>query len=167
MNIILTGILCALPASAGAWQKTQGAWLRAEHRMVVQAWLAHNKRLRLATEKDVMDRESLRRQRETSGQSYHPFYAVGDFNSDGQQDFAVTLVSSRRRAKVMALALFNGPFRAGKNSRPAFFEEGFEPSDWLFFRPDDRLLLVGPPESDNCFILKPRGRKYILEDCLS
>jgi hypothetical protein len=163
-------MLCALPVNTSAEQNELAAPLRAEHRAVVQKWLTLNNELRLPTNGDITNKEALRRERETRGKTYYPFYAVGDFNRDGREDFAVILVSRRgryRNTNPFAVAVFNGPFgRAGSSSRPAFFEAGFDSSDWLFFRPDDRLLLIGPPESDNCFILKPSGRKYIIRNCL-
>ena len=165
---ILLSFLYAVPLSAATAQPQDFASLmRPQHRAIVRRWLRREKGLRPATEIDVANKEDLRRQREIGGKDYHPFYAVGDFNGDQREDFAIILVTGRGRYQhinAFAVAVFNGPFRQGRKISPSFLEEGFDNSDWLFYKSGGNLL-VGPPESDNCFILQPRGRRYVILDC--
>ena len=167
--LLLAGILCALPSGARAQQEDFASLIRPQHKTIVQRWLKRQKGLRMATEADVTDKEGLERQRKTVGKTYHPFYAVEDFNGDKQEDFAVMLVTSRgrfQRTNAFAVAVFNGPFRAGGNIAPSLLEEGLDPGDWLFYRPGSGLM-VGPPQSDNCFIFQPRGKTYVIKECIS
>jgi len=139
--------------------------LRPPHRAILQKWLAGKGDLRLATPEDGKVEEVLIRIRRERGRNYHPYYAVGDFNRDGKQDFAVVLVNRRKTAGNFAVAVFNGNFSKSKSIVPAYFNEGFETGDMLF--KSGNRLLIGPYESDNCLILQPRGRGYVARDCLA
>jgi hypothetical protein len=164
--LILAGFLYALPRSAAAARSQDFASLmRPRHRAIVRGWLRREKGLRLAREIDVANRESLQRQREIGDKAYHPFYAVGDFNGDHREDFAVMLVTGRgpyQHTNAFAVAVFNGPFRRAGKISPSFLEEGLDNSHWLFSRQGGGLL-VGPPETDSCFTLQPRGKGYVIE----
>jgi hypothetical protein len=50
---------------------------------------------------------------------FHPYYAVGDINDDGIEDFAVGLIDSRSdqdKQKSLNVVIFHGPF--SKNKKP-------------------------------------------------
>lgn len=137
--------------------------LRPEHKVVVEEWLAKKPNLRVATVEDNTNKEGLAGTREQNGKSYHPYYAVGDFNGDRKEDFAIALVNPQKKKERFAVAIFNGP--VGKDYLPAFFEEGWDLSDGGLFEGEGGVM-VGPFESDNCVILSPRGKKYVIKDCL-
>ena len=157
-------VLCCMDEVVWAQQKDVASHLRSEHREVIQQWLTSNKlALRVATVADNSNKEGLAITRQQRGKGYHPYYAVGDFNGDRKQDFAIALISKRKRKEPFALAIFNGP--VGKNSVPAYFAEGWDLSGGGLF--GDKIgVVVGPFESDNCVILSKRGKSYVIKDCL-
>jgi hypothetical protein len=143
------------------------AFFQTQHRAVLQQWLRLRPQLRLATEVDCVNIEGLQAMRQEYGEHYQPYYAVGDLNGDRAEDFAVALINSQRRARKFAIAVFNGPF-SGKaaNPRPALYRDGVDLSDGgLVYRPDN-LLLAGVFQTNNCIVLRPRGRSYVIKDCL-
>jgi hypothetical protein len=163
--LVLT--LCAsLTAPAAAQGDESAPRLRAEHRAVVREWLKARREgaaWRPATTRDWDLGADLSSLRVTKGKrDYHPFYAVGDFNRDGRGDFAVMLF--RKRPKQFAVAVFNGPFTRGRNRTPAFYDGRVAEGDAIHVI--DGRLLIGPFESDNCYILMPRVRRYVAEPCL-
>lgn len=161
---LLLALLCEIVGAVKAQQRDAASHLRSEHREVVQQWLDSSKlALRVATIADNSNKEGLAITRIEKGKSYHPYYAVGDFNGDRKQDFAIALISKRKRKEPFALAIFNGP--VGKNSVPAYFAEGWDLSGGGLF--GDKIgVVVGPFESDNCVILSKRGKSYVIKDCL-
>ena len=157
-------ILSILPVAANGQVAGKGPkHLSPQHTEVVDRWLAGKPDLRLATVADCLNEDGLAATRQQNGKSYHPYYAVADFNRDKQEDLAVVLVSKRKAKDKFAIAIFNGPF--GKNAVPAYFSEGWDLSDGGLFPGDDGIL-AGPFESDNCVILRPRRKTYVVADCL-
>jgi hypothetical protein len=153
--IILAAALTAAQTNAGGYSH-----LAPQHRAALKKWLAHHDWMRPATSADSFNMPTLMRELRIS----HQFYATGDFNRDGRQDFAVLLVVKGKQE--MALAVFNGPFR---HARPAYFERHFDRMDTLYISYDraiKRRLFLGVSESDwYCMILIPRGRGYTYRDC--
>jgi hypothetical protein len=96
---------------------------------------------------------------------YAPYAATGDFNGDGQSDFAVVVVDiSRPPEHSFMLIVFNGP------SPSAIRSATFTQSDLdmrgkgLFFgapRPAPHRLVVGAFEAEGA-ILQPVGSSYRL-----
>lgn len=157
-------VLSILPVAVNAQRDGTGAkHLSVQHAEVVNRWLAGKRGLRLATVADCLNRDGLAATREQNGKGYHPYYAVGDFNRDKQKDLAVVLVSKRKTKDKFAIAIFNGPF--GTNAVPAYFAEGWDLSDGGLFPGDDGIL-AGPFESDNCVILRPRRKTYVVAACM-
>ena len=158
-------ILCvtAEPASA---QVVSTSNLRPAHRATLETWLQSRPRLRLATEKDCRNIEGLVASRTEYGRDYQPYYVLGDFNRDGQQDFAVALIDRRKSARKFAIAIFNGPFNQRRTSSPSFFTEGVDLSDGGLFVLSGNRLVAGVFQSDNCVVLQPRRGTYVMKDCL-
>jgi hypothetical protein len=98
---------------------------------------------------------------------YQPYYAVGDFNSDGIKDFAVALIDPGKATKQFAVAIFNGPFVDSKPKGEALFSDDFELVGCGFVfgppRPKPFRLVVGRFESDNAVLFAPRGKGYIMK----
>jgi hypothetical protein len=95
---------------------------------------------------------------------YEPYVEVGDFNNDGQPDFAVVVVSSNlSKPAGGTLLIFNGP--VSLTSRPAYVGKAeLFPRQALFISPvKEGYLLAGPFESEGC-IFRPKGSSYS-EDC--
>lgn len=164
--MLLALITLALLNTATRGQSEYPAFLQAQHRAVLQQWLRQNPQLSLASEADCANKEGLLATRQEYGENYQPYYAVGDFNRDGREDFAVALINNQRRARRFSIGIFNGPFGGKAPARPAFFRDGIDLSDGgLFFRPD-KLLLAGVFQTNNCVVLRPQGRTYVIKDCL-
>lgn len=140
--------------------------LRAPHRTVLERWLKNKPMLRLATEKDCRNVDGLVASREEYGRDYQPYYATGDFNHDGQQDFAVALINGQKSSRRFVIAIFNGPFSQQRTSLPALFAEGIDLSDGGLVVQSGSRLVAGVFQSDDCVILRPRGRTYLMKTCL-
>lgn len=170
-------MLCLYCVTSSGEYIEQGVRIRhlsPQHKEVVQNWLASKPHLRLATEADCVDcDEEIAELRRGAGSiwkpvpDYNPYYAVGDFNSDSNEDFAVALVDKQKAAKQFAIVVFNGPFPNLKRKAPSFFGENIDLSHGgMFFgspRPKPYRLTVGPFESDSGFLLIPRGKGYIIK----
>ncbi len=130
---------------------------------MVDRWLVGETRSAFREITDCLNKDGLAATREQNGKNYHPYYAVGDFNQDKREDFAVVLVNKRKKKDKLAVAIFNGAI--GKNTVPAYFGEGWDLSDGGLFEGSDGIL-VGPFESDNCVILRPRRKTYVVAACM-
>jgi hypothetical protein len=157
-------LLTAIPASA----QRVPAYVSTSHREVIEKWLASTParaNLRVATDRDCRNQEGLAVERQEN-RSYQPYYAVGDFNHDGREDFAVAFVDDRKRRYKFSFAIFNGPFPdAGV---PAYLNQDTDLSmmGFSWHAGPRNYLLIGEFQSDVCSILKPRGKTYRAQDCL-
>jgi hypothetical protein len=158
-------IALAFAAKSSSAQIASTADLGLQQRATLERWLDSKPMLKLATETDCRNREGLKASREEYGRNYQPYYAIGDFNRDGQPDFAVALVNPQKRSRKFAIAVFNGPFGQRRASAPAFFSEGIDLSDGGIVWARSRLV-VGVFQSDDCAILRPSGRTYVMKSCL-
>lgn len=166
VSYCLTVLIVGITAGAASGQIASTADLRPPHRTVLEHWLSSKPMLRLAIEKDCRNVEGLAASRVEYGQNYQPYYGAGDFNHDGQQDFAVALIKEQKRSRRFAIAIFNGPFSQKGTNSPAFFSEGMDLSDGgLVILPENRLV-AGVFQSDDCVVLRPRGRTYVMKSCL-
>jgi hypothetical protein len=165
-------VLCCLTAlltmavTRTAAQTGSRADLRAPHRATLARWLESKPKLRLAIEKDCRNTEGLAASRAEYGQDYQPYYVVGDFNRDGQQDFAVALYNQQKPSRRFAIAIFNGPLNQKQTNLPAFFAEGIDLSDGGLVVLSGNRLVAGVFQSDDCVVLRPRGRTYVMKSCL-
>ena len=154
---ILMGVWCMLTVAVYPQQQPIASHIRSRHRAVLGRWLERRPELRPATAEDCPDREGMVDAQKYWGRNFHPYYAVADFNRDGHEDFAVSLLNRNRPAKL-SVAIFNGPFRT---SKPAFLLSNLGLDDWLYVQPKN-LLLVGPYETDVGFQIKSRGKGYVV-----
>jgi hypothetical protein len=95
---------------------------------------------------------------------YEPYILRGDFNGDGEEDFAIMLArETEDGAPGGVLAIFNGPFGGyGSSPSAAEFKFAFRKYLALFARQDDGHLLMGQFESEGC-AYEPRGAGYDAE----
>jgi hypothetical protein len=157
--------LLGLPILTGA-QST--SYPRPGHKTVVERWLKLRPDLRLATDADNKNKEGLAATRQDRGRNYQPYYAVGDFNGDRKEDFAIALVRKKRSEWPFVFAIFNGPFDAA--IKPNFTADTDLADGGIFFNPQNPpsqfRLAYGTFQSDDCVILSPRGRTYVARPCL-
>jgi hypothetical protein len=148
------------------------SFIRPQHRAILQEWLSNKSGWRPATIDDALagetkvGREFLMGEIQSNGGNYQPYYAVADFNRDGNEDFAIIVINKSRGNTKLAVAIFNGPFGGNQNATPAFYSEKVSGGDWLFWATGDRFgnrLLVGPPSSDASYAIRPRGRTYVVQ----
>lgn len=157
-----------LPVCINAQTESVFSHLRPEHAGVVRQWLTKQPNLRLATEADCTNKDGLAVTRGERGKNYYPYYAVADFNGDREPDFAVVLIKKRPSKWKFAIAVFNGPLKSA--SAPAYFGDSADLSSGGLFVGTSgkrKALIAGVFESDDCVILKPLGKTYIVKDCLS
>jgi hypothetical protein len=142
--------------------------LRPDHKTVVGEWLKLRPDLRWATEADNTNKEGLAETRRDRGRNYQPYYAVGDFNGDRKEDFAVALVRKKRSEWPFVFAIFNGP--VARATKPTFSVDADLTDGGIFYNPQNPpsqfRLAFGTFESDNCVIVRPRGRTYVTRPCL-
>jgi hypothetical protein len=166
------------------------AHIKPEHREVLREWLKTKSYLRPGVEEidnfmfhaeaypykanfKENFRGNMKFLRETVGENGYQYYARGDMNQDGQEDFAVLLVDTRKSVKdrepgEFALAIFNAPFRKGP--RPNYFEAdlgGITNSYIVFDKMTEKHLFLGKLESDAlCATYYPKRKTYYFKDCI-
>jgi hypothetical protein len=144
--------------------------LSADQKEVVSTWLHKHPGYRLANEKDCACDEDLRTMQRTGygGRwkpvpDYHPYAVSGDFNGDGEIDFAVAVIRTNVAHKFTIL-VFNGPIKSIGDS-PSFVDADSNLTGTGFFyrppRPKPYRLVVGAFESEG-YVLVPKGRTYRL-----
>jgi hypothetical protein len=133
------------------------------HKVAVDRWLALNTSFRVAMLSDCMcqgDLPAIYKQFDNR----HPYYARGDFNADGVEDFAVVVVDRDVKPNTpypnyfnASLLLFGGPI-TGK-SNPAFMARaiGTPPGAQLFQSTDASSLMVGKWESSGALLVHKSG----------
>lgn len=159
------------PASQVRQKRNTASPLRPQHEELVKQWLASRPELRLATDADYAYKADLAAER-IGDKSYHPYYAVADFNGDGQEDFAVALVNTRKRAANFAIAVFNGSkVRATAPSAPTFLGEGYDLRRQAFTLAEDTenarrtILFAENSENGRCLRLRVGRKGYFIERC--
>jgi len=141
------------------------------HQKAVGVWLNANPGFRIALESDCGDctEQIQMMRRETVGvwkpvPDYTPYYVAGDFNNDGENDFAIAVIKSKQKGKSFRLLVFNGPFTNQVEYKPVFVSEFMNlRGQGLFFgppRPKPYRLLLGAFESEG-ILLVPNGQGYV------
>lgn len=160
-------------SGAAARTNTQPAavsHIRPQHRNVLSQWLSPG--WRPLTIDDALagatkdGRQSILDGIKSRGKNYHPFYAVGDYNRDGSLDFAIIVTGESRGSTRRAVAIFHGPFARNQLKVPVFYSENVSEGAWLFWMTGDKFgnrFIVGPPDSDAGYTIKPRGNGYIVQ----
>lgn len=152
------------PHARAARQVELPSYILPEHRAVLENWLKERPELRPATEADA-DTDELRMVKDVyTGKPFRAFYAVADFNRDGQNDFAIGLVN-REKTGSLILAVFNGPFKKGKAAAaPAYYNDNkFDLGDFLILVGDNwDELQIGQGSDSRTVLLKPKGRGYYI-----
>jgi hypothetical protein len=149
-----------------------GHTLTAPEQKILEAWLREHPNYRAATDADCHCADDIQQMKAgyegnwTPIPDYHPYVATGDFNGDGASDFAAVVIDHSKSTKNFTLLVFNGPL-GSKPASPAFIEPGLDLRyQALGFgppRPKPYRLVVGPFESDNTWILVPRGKTYMIQ----
>lgn len=137
------------------------SYIRPQHRVVLQEWLTTRSHLRIAKEQDCRNCEYGLNKMRRQNPDFLPYYAVGDFNDDGNQDFAAAFIDKRKSANNFVVAVFNGSFDTGKNGS-AFFREGLDLSGGGIFFFGEPKLYIGAFNSDSGLNLIPRGKEYAI-----
>lgn len=164
-------IVCSIPVFA---QRTV-ADLKPSHAVALERFLSKNKDYGFLSEK-VLDADYLKRMREYF-KRLKPYYAVGDFNRDSVEDFALVLskkgevedqgegmAETHRYNHSLAVIIFNGVKKGG--FRQAFLEDLKVPTACFINVTDGKKkeLYFGVFESDaDTFTMTPVGRGYIIE----
>ena len=166
---LLASVFClSLAGMAVYGQSIGGAHLRPQHREFVNNFLASPeggmRDYRVAVEKDCSDKEGLQEARGNVGKSYHPYYALGDFNQDGIQDFAIVFVKKADRASDrFKIVIFEG--LASKSFTAKWNSEDMNMGSMGIFYTDDHGLYYGGFQAEDCIRLKPFRGGYAEESC--
>lgn len=162
----LIGFVLGCVLGARAQESAVYAHMPDDHRQVVQKWLAKRPFYRLATEADA---EGLEVTRQYHGTLYHPYYKTGDFNNDGNDDFAVVLIDTRKREGKHVIAIFNGQPNGESEPLPAYLKAADLDltRGGLFYTGFGKgfRLVAGIFESDVGTGYKARGRTYVEAAC--
>ena len=144
-------------------------YISAQHATVLSRWLRTISTTRVLTDRDRACDDEIAKLRKGDGpaypslRNYHPYYAVGDFNFDGIEDFAVVAIDVNQKR---LLAIFNGPL--AHRSSPSYLSSDSEGALFYFKgRSKREPLLVGPFESEGGS-LEPREDgtyTYLENDC--
>lgn len=160
----------ARPKGRNRAQSSLPSFIALQHEPVLQTWLASRPGWRPATKEDSyigVNKDAydfIESQMRDLGR--HPYYVEDDFNGDGHQDFAIILIRKIGRGYKYAVAIFNGPFGKTRKATPTFYSEQVGEGDWLFWMKGDEFgsrFIVGAPASDAGYIIRPRGRGYVIE----
>ena len=144
-------------------------YIAANHKLYLKAWLSSHPNHRLAADSDCLNRDGVERIRKQNYgdlkpiPNYHPYYAIGDFNSDGNEDFAVAVIDDNNPNQKFTILVFNGPYDTNSKINPVFVSKPLDLSQaGLFYggpRPKPWRLLVGLFESEGT-LLMPTGNTY-------
>lgn len=169
--IVVLFVLSSSPPSGNAQRSATASHLSPQHEEVIKLWLASRPELRPATDADYAFKADLAAER-IGYASFHPYYAVADFNGDGQEDFAVALVNTRKRTANFTIAVFNGSkVRANAPAAPTFLGEGYDLRRRAFTLSEDTensrrtILFAENPENGICLRLRVGRKGYFIERC--
>lgn len=145
---------------------SQGAEaIQPKHSLEINRWLSANPEYVRATTKDCNCQEDIASMRRGEGHAwraqptYEPYYAVGDFDGNGAEDFAIVVKSIRERVDVRVIVFLGRKGKKGFDATNLKVEasslEGFA----IFTRRRSgqrTILLVGPFASEGTPVNVPR-----------
>jgi hypothetical protein len=176
MKLHLT-IILTLVLSLGVYGQKNTASLNSKHAAALEQFLSKNKNYGFLSDK-FFDQAELKEFRKHAGKTATPYYAVGDFNSDGAFDFAVILSRKGKRTRhggsvgspwefdyPLTVVIFNGNKRGGFT--PAFIQNLKVPYVSLLSVEGSgrkKRLYFGVYASDaDTMFFSPKGKSYIVE----
>ena len=160
--------------SLSAFGQRSIADLQPQHRIALETYLKTRGSMSLRSE-TIVDREYLADMTTNFGSGFKPNYAVGDFNRDKKDDFAVLLTRPGKPRNVtpgegqssehypdfpVSLVVFNGGPRS--TFKLAFSMNFYGPNaGFIHFDKKAKRLYYGVYETDSdTFSLLPRGAGY-------
>lgn len=149
--------------------------LKPSHAVALERYLSSNKGLTFRQEYNLDD-DYMKDVRKWMGRNFKPNYAVGDFNRDRIQDFAVLLyrpgkpeyigaegegdpVTEHNPDYPLRLVVFNGQ----KNGFRIAFSEDLMGPHAAFIRFEKQLYYAVFESDADTFLLAPAGKSYIVE----
>lgn len=166
--LLRPALFMLLSALAVYGQGSMNAHLRAPHREFVNKFLSDPQSgmgaYRVATERDCTNKAGLREVRGNLGKGYHPYYAAGDFDRNGVQDFAVVFVKKAGRAmERFKIVIFEGT--PAKTFVAKWNSDDMAMHGMGLFYTEDHGLYYGGFEAEDCIKLKPSRGGYAEEGC--
>lgn len=146
-----------------------------EDRETLNIWLKEHSELKLALDSDCRCNNLIAQMNEwaeyhgTKGNAFHPYYVSGDFNFDGNMDFAAAFIDVRRQENNFVLVIFNGPVQENKLKKLAYVLKSLNLKEGgLFYgppRPKPWMLMYAEEgqtetESDSAFVAKGDTYEY-------
>ncbi len=135
------------------------------HAVVLKRWLCFQKTNMRPVRADENSASSQKYFREDHP-NLNPFYAVGDFNNNGIEDFAVILtyfvpnISPLTKRPLNAMAVFEmSPAASGNSPKAAYFSDRIDSLFIIAGREKGSLGIASYP-SDDGFMLVPKGKTY-------
>jgi hypothetical protein len=138
------------------------SYVAARHRAVIETWLGRHPAYRLAIDVDCSCADDLAQVR-AAAPDYHPYYVVGDFRGNGDEDLALGVIARRRPQGFRVLIIHSTP----DNTRApiAFLSEELKFRQGLSYGPPRTTparLAVGPFDSEGVAIVPiPNGYRFL------
>ncbi len=149
--------------------------LKPHHKTALNGFLSKNRDYKFLSE-DKIAADYLKIMRGDFGKSFAPYYRVGDFNNDKAIDFAMILAKKgtpidqgkemskeHRYRQKLAIIIFNGQKAGGFGK--AFIKDIGAP--YVCFlnltQEKNKKLYFGIYETDETYLLVPKGRGYVLK----
>lgn len=141
----------------------------AAHRETIKGWLKRNRGFTLATMADCTVCNRGEAWGAAKGEDFwdnkHPYYAVGDFNKDGQTDVAIV-------SKHGDLVIFNGPLRGDSNGQwvgniVCGLATGMgqckpdASGSYLYYKAQKDIFICGSYGTEVSCSVKPNGDRYL------
>ncbi len=139
----------------------------------INQFLKNHSHLRLALDSDCECDEMISEMNKWleykgyKGVSYHPYYVNGDFNFDGNADFAVVCIDSRQTKNNFIIVIFNGPSGSKGLKKMAYISKSLDlKKGGLFYgppRPKPWVLMYaeeGQTETELDCAFVPKGDTY-------
>lgn len=160
-------VIAAILVTAALAQPVSDGSISPQNLKLLNHWLREidRSKLRPATIDDLEEVDALSHARAVWGDDYFPYYRVGDFNRDQEDDFALVLVDPTIKDKNrFSIAVFHG--RKGDNPAPALLEERKDLSKRGLFE-SVGLIVAALKDEDDCIIYMWDGKLYLAKNCVT